>query len=151
MTATKTGINPDTVHAVFTEFIKQARGEETPDRYADELLARDMAANELTLDVTTWRGHTRVIEAVTRLRGLTPDQQFEKGIVSMLSRTEALFISHKMRQIFGIELLGHMGHFNMKGEFQTSHRHDLIAPLRANGLIKGLGFYTIADLKKRQA
>ncbi len=151
MTATQTAIDPRTVDAVYAEFISQARGEEYPfpplAEYTTAMLKADVLG-EPAMYEKTWRGAKRVIEAIEQIRGLTPEQQFEKGIVSMLSKVEALLISFEMRQQFGLETMSRIPHFNRKGEFQVSPKHDLIIPIRKDGLIHKLNFYTIAEMKK---
>lgn len=147
MTATQTAIDPRTVDAVYAEFIKQARGESYPSEYTTAMLKADILG-EPAMYEKTWRGAKRVIEAIESIRGLTPKQQYERGIVSMLSKVEGLLISFEMRQQFGLETMSRIPHFNRKGEFQVSPKHDLIVPIRKDGLITKLNFYTIAEMKK---
>lgn len=147
MSDIQTGINSARVHEVYSEFIRQARGEASIHaEYTVELLKHEVVHGPI-FDEWSWRGSKRVIKAIETFRGLTLEQQYEKGIVSMLTRTAGLLISHEMRRLFGIKTLQQIEHFE-GGEFQISRKHDIIAPFRQNGIITRLGFYTIGEMKK---
>lgn len=150
---TKRNICSKVDDAALRKFISLARGEQPlPDRYTDEQMVADVRKthpDEWTLsgDVV-WSGSRRVMNAIEKHRGLSRSEQFERGIVSMLTRVQGLLISYEMRKSFSVEELSKLPHFDENGEFQISSRHDFMCPVMKNGMITELRFYTIAEMKK---
>lgn len=135
-------------HFVLRVYLAMARAEHIePGRMTLEMAARTIETGERIYTEVHWETIRRVAEAVTRYRGLSADEQFEKGITALPGALANRMICEAMVRRFGIEAMTETPGFDGHGILRCESRHDILFPVRVDGWIDRFAFYSIGEMK----
>lgn len=138
-------------HSVFRCYIALARSESyQPKRWTRADAIRDVADlnEERALSRVEWFADERIERLIQEHRGMTPDQQFDLGIVAVPRRLANELICEKLVNVFGMETVSQTPGFDEKGRLCIDKRKDFIFPVRKGKLIERFAFYTLREMQE---
>ena len=136
-------------HIVFRTYIMWAREERlTSVAYTDESAEADAETGQLALAERTWTEDELLVKTIEEVRGLSPQKQFDLGIIPVQRKWPNRFMCVELVRLFGLERISALPGFDGNGLLIVRKPADFIFPVRSDGWITRFAFYTLKEMKE---